>query len=113
MDLSELEVDLLGDLAADTHEVWEVFEFVRCHHPEVSDSEVFRIGRSLLESWVRRGWLVISVTPVHPSSIQTLGEAFELVDRLGPQATRYFEGAPSIDLSGQARHDVSWLSGGA
>ena len=113
MGLSKLEIDLLGDLSADTHGVWEVFDFVRSHHPEASDSEVFRIGRSLLESWAVRGWLILSATPVYPTSVATLVEALELVDRVGMQATRYFEGAPSIDLSDKARDDVPWLSGGS
>ena len=113
MNLSKLEVDLLSDLAADTHGIWEVFEFVRLHQPGASDPEVFQIGRSLLEGWTRRGWLVVSTTPLVPTAVKTLSEALELVDRQGLVATRYFEGAPSIDLSDKARDDAGWLSGSA
>ena len=113
MELSKLEVDLLTDLAADTHGLWEVFEFVRLHQPEASDSEVFQVGRSLLERWKRRGWLLISTTPICPTSVMTLADALDLVDRQGPRATRYFEGAPSIDLSEKVKVDVAWLLGSA
>jgi hypothetical protein len=32
-----LEADFFGDLAEDTHGLWEVFEFMRLHHPALSD----------------------------------------------------------------------------
>jgi hypothetical protein len=33
-----LEADFFGDLAEDTHGVWEVFEFVRLHYSELTDN---------------------------------------------------------------------------
>ena len=111
MNLTEIEQDFLGDLAMDSHGIWEVFELIRGRGSERSDSEIFRIGRNLLQAWVERDWVALSASPLHPTTVRSLSEALRTIDELGPLATRYFEGAPSIDLTDRARNDVPWLSG--
>jgi hypothetical protein len=110
MRLSSLEHDLLGDLAEDTHGVWEVFEFVRCHNPNAPDTEVFSLGRELIESWINRGWIVLAANHLYPTSVSKMSEPLPALDRLGSQATRYFDGAPSIDIAPKAYNDVDWLN---
>jgi hypothetical protein len=56
MSLTPLEIDFLGDLAADDYDLWELFEFVRLHHPEDADRGLAR-GRKLLASWLAMGWI--------------------------------------------------------
>ena len=109
MQLSELENDILGDLNEDTHGVWEVFEFARMHYPSYSDQQIFEIGRGLLESWHERQWLRLSDTPLYQTRTQTLGEMLEQINQLGIKATKYYEGAPSIELTTKTYEDVVWL----
>ena len=40
-----VEADFFCDLAQDTHGLWEIFEFVRCHYPQLADDAVFNRGR--------------------------------------------------------------------
>ena len=107
---NELECDFLGDLAADTHGIWEVFEFVRLHNPNADDEQVFHIGRDLLSNWAHQGWISISESPLYPSTISNVASALQELDQLGPIATRYFTNAPSIDLTAKAREDQPWLT---
>jgi hypothetical protein len=82
--LDKLEADFFGDLAKDTHGLWEVFEFVRLHYPELSDQQVFERGRDYITRWNDAGWIRISETPLYPSTISSLSE------RLGvSRATRF------------------------
>ena len=74
MDLTQLEKDLLGDLNQDSHRSWEVFEFVRLHHPAASDNEVFTIGRELIASWTERGWLRVSETSHQKSRTDSMAQ---------------------------------------
>jgi hypothetical protein len=111
MNLSAVESDLLGDLAQDTHGIWEVFEFVRLHNSTASEAETFETGLALLRGWVERGWLSVSSTPLYPSSIRTPSEALSWLDRTGPSAIRYVPDAPSIDLSAKAIADNPWVAG--
>jgi hypothetical protein len=109
MQLSELENDILGDLNEDTHGVWEVFEFARMHHPSYDDQQIFEIGRGLLQSWNEKQWLRLSDTPLYPTRTETLGQMLEQINQLGVEATRYYEGAPSIELTTKTYEDVAWL----
>lgn len=109
MELSGLEKDMLGDLSEDTHGIWEVFEFVRQHHPDLGSEEIFRLGRDLLLAWSERGWIEVSRRPLFPSPICSMGELLKKMDRMGIAALRYYEGAPSIDLTERARADIGWL----
>ena len=67
-----LEADLFGDLVGDTHGLWEVFEFVRSHHPKLSDEQVLELGRDYITRWIQSGWICISDAPLYPSTITSL-----------------------------------------
>jgi hypothetical protein len=95
--LDKLEADFFGDLAEDTHGLWEVFGFVRLHYPELSDQRVFERGRDYITRWIDAGWIRISDSPLYPSTIRSLSESLEFLQRHGLAATRYLENSPSID----------------
>jgi hypothetical protein len=97
-----LEADFFGELAEDTHGLWEVFEFVRCHHPELADERVFEHGREHVIRWIESDWIRISDTPLYPSTVTSLPQAMEFLRQHGPAATRYLENSPSIDLTKEA-----------
>lgn len=108
MELSPLESNFIGDLAQDSHGLWEVFEFVRLHHPDSSEQEAFSRGRELIASWLTRGWLRIAADPKPPGGISE-GVLLQVIDRLGSKAMVASDELPWIDLSEKAFHDVSWL----
>lgn len=54
------EADFFGELATDTHGVWEVFGFVRLHHPDLSKQQVLERGRDYITRWIDVGWIRIS-----------------------------------------------------
>lgn len=109
MQLSELEADLLGDLAGDDHSLHEVFAFVRHHQPTAKDEEVLRIGRDLVATWVARGWLVLAGDGAMWGAARGTPDLVPLIDRLGTDATRFFVGSPWLRLGPQAYADVDWL----
>jgi hypothetical protein len=98
-----LEADFFGDLAEETHGLWEVFEFMRLHHPPLSDQQVFERGRDYIRRWIDAGWVRISDSPLYPSTIGSLSEALEFLQQHGPAATRYLENSPSIDITEEAQ----------
>jgi hypothetical protein len=108
MELSQLESDLIGDLAQDWHGLWEVFEFVRAHYPGSSEREVFSRGRELVASWLSRGWLRVAADLKSRTEISK-GALLQLIDRLGPKAMAASDELPWIDLNEQAFRDVSLL----
>jgi hypothetical protein len=97
------EVDFFGDLAGDTHGLWEIFEFVRLHHPDLNDEQVFERGRQYLADWIGAGWIRISDAPLYPSTISSLSESLEFLVQHGSVATRYLENSPSIDITEEAQ----------
>ena len=97
------EVDFFGDLAGDTHGLWEVFEFVRLHHPDLSDEQVFESGRQYLADWIGAGWIRVSDAPLHPSTITSLSQIPAFLQRHGSAVTRYLENSPSIDITEEAQ----------
>jgi hypothetical protein len=101
--LDKLEADFFGDLAKDTHGLWEVFEFVRLHYPELSDQQVFERGRDYITRWSDAGWIRISETPLYPSTINSLSESLEFLVQHDSAATRYLENSPSIDITEEAQ----------
>ena len=111
MDLADIERDFLGDLAEDTHGIWEVFEYVRGRAEGLTDVEIFDIGRKLIATWAGKGWIRISDKPLYRSQIRTLDDAMIRLDELGVMSTRYFDGAPSIDLTESATKEIPGLSG--
>jgi hypothetical protein len=97
-----LEADLFGDMAEDTHGLWEVFEFVRSHHPEFSDEQMFERGRDYITRWIQSDWIRISDAPLYPSTITSLAQAMDFLQQHGSAATCYLENSPSIDPTDKA-----------
>jgi|SRR5919198_6535078 hypothetical protein len=97
-----LEADFFGDMAEDTHGLWEVFELVRLHHPKLSDEQVLKRGREYITRWIQSGWIRISDAPLYPSTITSLQQAVEFLQQRGAAATRYLENSPSIDPTEEA-----------
>jgi len=97
-----LEADFFGDMADDTHGLWEVFEFVRLHYPELPDEQVFQRGRDYITRWIQSGWIRISDAPLYPSTITSLPQARDFLQQHGSAATRYLENSPSLDPTDEA-----------
>jgi hypothetical protein len=98
-----VEADFFGELAQDTHGLWEVFEFLRCHHPQLGDDAVFTRGRDYITRWTNSGWIRISETRLYPSTITSLPQATEFLQKHGSAATRYLENSPSIDITDEGQ----------
>jgi hypothetical protein len=94
MNLSPLENDLLGDLAQDDHSLYEMFEFVRLHHPALEDQGVLAMGRALVSSWVERNWLELAGDGAMWGSARTVTDLVPIIDRLGQDVLHYFVGSP-------------------
>lgn len=99
MPLDALEMDFLGDLASDTHGVWEIFESARLHFPDRDESETFKIGAGYLSRWIERGWITVSDRPLYPSEVTTIHGLLSFVQKSGAAGTIYIEGSPSIDIT--------------
>ena len=97
-----LEADFFGDTAEDTYGLWEVFGFVRLHHPDLSEEQVFESGRDYIARWIQSGWIRISDAPLYPSTITSLTQAMDFLQQHGPAATRYLENSPCIDPTEEA-----------
>ena len=110
MQLSPLETDRLGDLAQDDHSLYEIFEFVRLHHPELTDDGVLSTGRELVAAWVSRKWLALAEDGVMREPAQSTDDLLPIIDRVGTSATRHFNGSPLVSLAPQAFADVEWLN---
>src|SRR5438046_1027610 len=108
MHLSKLEKDVLGDLAQDSHELWEVYSFVRHAHRDQQEDEVIGAGRKLLGMWTDRGWLR-AVRSRTNSNVLSGDELLAIVDKLGPQAADPKKGTILLELTDQATKDVDWL----
>ena len=101
--LDACETDFFGDLARDTHGVWEVFEFVRLHHPQLNEQQVLERGCDYITRWAQAGWIRISDAPLHPSTITSSAELIGFLRQHGLAATRYLENSPSIDVTKEAQ----------
>ena len=77
------ETDFFGDLAEDTHGLWEIFEFIRLHHPDLSDEQVFERGRDYITRWIDAGWIRVSDAPLHPSSVSESAGLLEFLRQHG------------------------------
>ena len=98
-----VEADFFGDLAQDTHGLWEVFESVRCHYPQLADDAVFNRGRDYITRWTDAGWISISDSPLYLSTITSLSEIPQFLQQHGPAATRYIENSPSLDITDEGQ----------
>jgi hypothetical protein len=106
--LSQLEEDFLGDLAQSSHELWELYAFVRHHHASVPESDVQRLGHELLSAWIGRGWLKAARSRRDASTL-TGEQLFAEISRLGPAAADPKKGTIVLDLTDRAAQDVDWL----
>ena len=97
--LDALEADFFGDLAEDTHGVWEVFEFVRLHYPDLADEKVFERGYDYIARWLQAGLVRLSNTPLHSSTVRTSSDLLHFLRQHAVAATRYVENAPSLDIT--------------
>jgi hypothetical protein len=97
------EADFFGDLAEDTHGLWEIFEFVRLHHPDLSDEQVFERGREYITRWIDAGWIRVSDAPLHPSNVSDSTGLLKFLHQHGSATTRYLENSPSIDITEEAQ----------
>jgi hypothetical protein len=109
MKLSPLEEDILGDLDQDDHSLYEFFEFVRLHHPDLDAARVFETGRTLVAEWLERGWLELSTDQTTWGDAASIEDLLAILDRHGESATRYFKGSPELRLAEAAFSDVDWL----
>jgi hypothetical protein len=106
--LSKLEEDFLGDLSQDSHELWELYEFVRLHFDKVSDEEVLHRGNELLSIWVERGWLTARLSRNVPT-ILSGEQLLAHVNKLGFAAIDPEKGDLLLDITEKASKDVKWL----
>jgi hypothetical protein len=111
--MTSVQTDFLSDLAQDTHGIWEIFGYIRLHHPNLSDDEVFQEGLSILKRWWKNGWIELSKKPIQPSDIRSIDEAFTLMNKLKAKATKYFQNAPSIDITTTGMQEFNRQSGAA
>ena len=109
MELSSLESDLIGDLAQDSHGLWEIFEFIKLHHPESSEQAIFNRGREIIASWLARGWLSLPADPKLRGGVTSENELLSLINHLGKKVMVASDELPWVDLSEKAFHDVVWL----
>lgn len=95
--LDACEKDFFGELAGDTHGLWEVFEFVRLHHPILPENGVFERGCCYIQRWSQNGWIRISDAPLYPSDVVSLTDLAGFLQQHGPSAVYHIEGSPSLD----------------
>jgi hypothetical protein len=100
----KFESDFLGDLAIGTHGVWEIFEFVRLHYPDLDDEAVYAEGSGWLSDWAREGIIEVTLgSPLYPSSVTTMSGVLDFVRENGIKATFYQANAPSLDITASGR----------
>jgi len=92
MSLTPLEADFLGDLAQDDYDLWELFQFVRLHHPEDADGGLAR-GRELLATWLAKGWIEDALGNLDAQGI------LASLDQLGAKGADYSDRSPRLHLS--------------
>lgn len=103
MPLDSLEADFFGDLASDTHGVWEIFEFVRLHYPGSDEGEVLRIGTEYLSRWIENRWIEVAARPLHPTKAKSISDVSAFIQEHGVAATVCMEGSPSVDITEAGR----------
>jgi hypothetical protein len=113
LQLTALEVDILGDMAWDSHFVGEIVGFVRTAEPLLDDVGVYRQTLELLESWTARGWLRVAREPMRPADPNTMEQLIDRVMREGTVVVSKdsMVAHVRIDLTDQAFLDVEWLRG--
>jgi hypothetical protein len=111
MQLTELETDILGDMAEDSHGVGELVGFIRSRDPGASNAAIFRQLRTLLASWIARGWLQLA-SPNRPrAGLLSIDQLLPWLDGHGPEVVGLDSQVvlPEVDLTDRALADVPWL----
>ena len=113
MQLTALEVDILGDMAWDSHFVGEIADFIRSAEPLLDDFGVYHQVLDLLESWTERGWLRVAERPSQPADLTTMEQLITRITRDGAVAASEDSTVAhvEVDLTDQAFRDVEWLRG--
>ena len=112
MNLTALELDLLGDMAQDDHAAREVVEFVRRHHGD-DPATVKGITRDLLATWYARGWIAIADGPPGAFTYRAadIPELVELVADADLLGRPDWAGADTwLRLTAQAHADQPWTA---
>lgn len=113
MDLTDLEQDILGDMAQDSHGVGELVGYIRSRAPVASNVVIFGQLRSLLSSWIGRGWLQLGPPGRPRAGLASIGDILPWLDRQGPPVVGLDSDVetPEVDLTDRAFEDVRWLRG--
>lgn len=101
MKISELEKDVISEMAQDAHELWERFSLIRYNHPKLSEEQIIRCGHDLLIKWLERGWLEAyqsreDMTRLSAEEIQIF------VNTLGSEASDPEKATILLDLTNRA-----------
>src|SRR5262245_21774304 len=111
MELTELEQDILGDMASDSHGVGELVGFIRSRDPEASNEAIFARLHELLSSWLRRGWLQLGPPHRPRAELSSVDQLLPWLDSHGPPVVGVDSQVelPEVDLTDRAFADVPWL----
>ncbi|HYK80615.1 MAG TPA: hypothetical protein VEU95_13355 [Micropepsaceae bacterium] len=107
--MSKLEEDFLGDLVRDSHELWELYGFVRLHHPNFLADEILRCGRELLTGWLEQGWLKVSKSRTDRSPLSAT-RFLAAIDKLGLNVMDADKGVFLLQLTERASKDMPRFS---
>ncbi len=108
MQLSELEIDILGDMQFDAHELWEWYSFIRSHHPDMAEDEVIKLGYSMFKKWVARGWLVFYISRKFTTKIDPV-EFIKTIEKMGKDAGNPQHPSIVLELSEKAYKENEWI----
>ena len=113
MELTELERDILTDMADDSHGVGELVGYIRSRAPTASNEVIFDRLRSLLSSWIGRGWLELGAPPRPRAGLESIGELLKWLDQQGPPVVGLGSTVlmPEVNLSNRTVDDLPWLRG--
>jgi hypothetical protein len=71
VEVSAWQFDFLGDLAQDTHGVWEMFAFIRLHHPDFTQAQIFGEAVKSLRLFRKNGWVDVAKRQNPPTDVKT------------------------------------------
>jgi hypothetical protein len=96
--LTPLELDFLGDLCEEDHQIWQVFEFVGLYHNSISGLEIFESGRKLLLDWLQQGWIDVVETKNRREKMGSEALA-NFFDRTGISLMTQFDSTVWIEIT--------------
>jgi hypothetical protein len=107
--MNKIELDFISDLTQDDHGIWEVFEFVQLHLPELSLEEVLEMGKSLLSKWLADEIVIARSGESIDSRILTTKDALLRIEEAGNEAVTWFPQAPWLQLGPKAQESYPWI----